>query len=315
MPALPVPGPGRTGEGGRTALKEEDMGLKIYLDGEFVPEEEAKISVFDHGLLYGDGVFEGIRIYRSRAFMLDEHLKRLYSGARVIRLDIPLSPEEMKEKVRETVRVNEITDGYVRLVVTRGKGDLGLSPWKCENPSIFIIAATIKIYPDEVYERGLKVVTVSTRRNNPDSLSPQIKSLNYLNHIMAHLEVVHAGADEGLMLNDQGYVTECVVDNFFIVQNGIILTPPTNAGALNGITRQAVFLLCGQLGMEIREENLSLVECYIADEAFLTGTAAEIAPITYIDDRPIGDGKPGALTKKLMGAFKELRENHGTPID
>jgi branched-chain amino acid aminotransferase len=221
----------------------------------------------------------------------------------------------MKERVRETVRVNDMTDGYVRLVVTRGKGDLGLSPIKCSDPSVFIIADTIKIYPDEVYEKGLKVVTVSTRRNNPDSLSPQIKSLNYLNHILAHLEVLHAGADEGLMLNDQGYVTECVVDNFFIVQDGRILTPPTNAGALNGITRQAVFHLCSQLGIDIKEDTLSLVECYIADEAFLTGTAAEIAPITYMDDRPIADGKPGPVTRKLMEAFKELRENYGTPID
>lgn len=289
--------------------------MKIYLDGEFVPEEEARISVFDHGLLYGDGVFEGIRIYNRRAFMLDEHLKRLYAGAKVIRLDIPLSADEIKERVRETARVNDITDGYVRLVVTRGKGDLGLSPMKCSNPSVFIIAATIKIYPDEVYEKGLKVVTVSTRRNNPDSLSPQIKSLNYLNHILAHLEVLHAGADEGLMLNDQGLVTECVVDNFFIVQDGVVLTPPTNAGALNGITRQAVFHLCAELGVEIKEDNLSLVECYIADESFLTGTAAEIAPITHIDDRPIGDGKPGPISIRLMHAFKEHRENYGTPID
>lgn len=291
------------------------MAQKVYLDGRFVDEEEAKISVFDHGLLYGDGVFEGIRIYNRRAFMLDEHLKRLFAGAKVIRLDIPLSADELKERVCEAARVNGITDGYVRLIVTRGKGDLGLSPMKCSNPSVIIIAATIKIYPDEVYEHGLKLVTVSTRRNNPDSLSPQIKSLNYLNHILAHLEVLHAGADEGLMLNDQGLVTECVVDNFFIVQDDVVLTPPTNSGALNGITRQAVIRLCGELGIGIREEGLSLVECYIADECFLTGTAAEIAPITHIDERPIGDGAPGPVTMRLMSAFKELRENFGTPID
>jgi len=291
------------------------MANKVFLDGRFVPEDEAKISVFDHGLLYGDGVFEGIRIYNRRAFMLEEHLKRLFAGARVIRLDIPLSAEELKERVCEAARVNGITDGYVRLVVTRGKGDLGLSPMKCSDPSVIIIADTIKIYPDEVYEKGLKVVTVSTRRNNPDSLSPQIKSLNYLNHILAHLEVLHAGADEGLMLNDQGLVTECVVDNFFIVENGAVLTPPTNSGALNGITRQAVFRLCEDLGIGIKEEGLSLVECYIADECFLTGTAAEIAPITHIDQRPIGDGTPGPVTAKLMAAFKQLRESEGTPID
>ncbi|MCJ7653264.1 MAG: branched-chain-amino-acid transaminase [Actinobacteria bacterium] len=291
------------------------MGLKIYLDGKFVSEEEAKISVFDHGLLYGDGVFEGIRVYNRKVFMLDEHLKRLYGGAKVIRLEIPISVEEMKERVCETVRVNGIDDGYVRLVVTRGRGDLGLSPTKCSNPSVFIIAATIKIYPDEVYRDGMKVVTVSTRRNNPDALSPQIKSLNYLNHVLAHLEVLHAGADEGLMLNDQGYVTECVVDNFFIVEEGVVKTPPTNAGALAGITRKAVFRLAPSVGIEIKEENLSLVECYMADECFLTGTAAEIAPITYIDERQIGDGRPGPITKKLMEEFRKFRGSYGTPID
>lgn len=291
------------------------MGLKIYIDGKFVNEEDARVSVFDHGLLYGDGIFEGIRVYNRRLFMIDEHLKRLYNGAKVIRLQIPMEPGEVKDRVRETVRLNDISDGYVRLVVTRGKGDLGLSPSKCADPNIIVIASTIKIYPDEVYKNGLKVVTVSTRRNNPDSLSPQIKSLNYLNHILAHLEVLHAGADEGLVLNDSGYVTECVVDNFFIVVNSVILTPPTNAGALNGITRLVVFNLAKEHNIEIREENLSLVECYTADEAFLTGTAAEVAPVTYIDERPVGDGKPGPVTARLMEAFKELKENYGTPID
>lgn len=291
------------------------MGLKIYLDGEFVPEEEAKVSVFDHGLLYGDGVFEGIRIYNRRVFMLDEHMDRLYKGARVIRLDIPLTIEEMKAKICETVRVNDLTDGYVRLLVTRGKGDLGLSPMKCANPSVVIIASTIKIYADEVYENGLRVITCSTRRNNPDSLSPQIKSLNYLNHIMAHLEVIHAGADEGLMLNSLGFVAECVVDNIFVVYKGVVVTPPTNAGALRGVTRDVVFRLCIENGIEILEQDLSLVECYMVDECFLTGTAAEVAPITYIDDRPIGDARPGPVTKKLMEAFKVLKDNSGTPID
>jgi len=291
------------------------MGLKVYIDGEFLDEKEAKISVFDHGLLYGDGVFEGIRVYNRRIFMLEDHLRRLYNGARVIMLEIPLSEEELIEKIREAVRINDISDGYVRLLITRGKGDLGLSPRSCGKPSVVIIASTIKIYPDEVYEKGLKVVTVSTRRNNPDSLSPQVKSLNYLNHILAHLEVLASGADEGLMLNSQGYVTECVVDNIFVVSGGVILTPPTNAGALDGITRKAVFRLCAQEGIEIRESDLSLVECYMADECFLTGTAAEIAPITYIDERPIGNGIPGPVTKKLMSAFKVYRENYGTPID
>lgn len=292
------------------------MGLQIYVDGKFVPEDEAKVSVFDHGLLYGDGVFEGIRVYNRRVFMLDAHLKRLYNGAKVIRLEIPLGVEELKAKVCEAVRVNDITDGYVRLVVTRGKGDLGLSPSKTANPNVIIIASTIKIYPDEVYQHGLKLVTVSTRRNNPDSLSPQIKSLNYLNHILAHLEVLHAGADEGLVLNDSGYITECVVDNFFVVLDGEVMTPPTNSGALNGITRMVVFKLCKGLGISIREEQLSLVECYTADECFLTGTAAEIAPVTYIDDRPIGpDGRPGPVTVSLMKAFRQFTEKEGTAVD
>lgn len=292
------------------------MGLEIYIDGKFVPEEEAKVSVFDHGLLYGDGLFEGIRVYNREVFMLEAHLKRLYNGAKVIRLEIPLSPEELGKKVCETVKLNGISDGYVRLVVTRGKGDLGLSPSKTVDPNVIIIASTIKIYPDEVYQNGLKLVTVSTRRNNPDSLSPQIKSLNYLNHILAHLEVLHAGADEGLVLNDSGYVTECVVDNFFVVLDGAVITPPTNSGALNGITRLVVFELCKDLGIEIREEQLSLVECYTADECFLTGTAAEIAPVTYLDDRPVGvDGTPRPVTVKLMKAFKEFTKTHGTPID
>jgi len=290
------------------------MGLKIYVGGEFVDEDDAKVSVFDHGLLYGDGVFEGIRVYDSNVFMLDAHLKRLYNGAKVIRLAIPMEPEDLNAKVCETVKVNGITNGYVRLVVTRGKGDLGLSPTKCANPNVIIIASTIKIYPDEVYEQGLRLVTVSTRRSNPDALSPQIKSLNYLNHILAHLEVLHAGADEGLVLNDSGYITECVVDNFFVVLDGAVITPPTNTGALKGITRMVVFQICGELGIPIREEQLSLVECYTSDECFLTGTAAEIAPVTHIDDRPIADGKPGPVTVRLMKEFKEFTRGHGTPV-
>ncbi len=290
------------------------MGLTIYMDGRFVPEEDARVSVFDHGLLYGDGVFEGIRVYDRNVFMLDAHLKRLFNGARVIRLNIPMTPVELGDVVCETVKRNNITDGYVRLVVTRGKGDLGLSPSKCANPRVRVLGWTIKITPDEVYEHGLKLVTVWTRRSNPDALSPQIKSLNYLNHILAHLEVLHAGADEGLVLNDSGYITECVVDNFFIVIDGRVITPPTNSGALNGITRQVVFQICGELGVEIREEQLSLVECYTSDECFLTGTAAEIAPVTYIDDRPIADGLPGPVTVKLMKEFKEFTKGHGTVV-
>lgn len=288
------------------------MGLQVYVNGSFYPEDEASISVFDHGLLYGDGIFEGIRIYNKRIFMLDAHLERLYSNARVICLEIPMTMEELSEKVCETVRVNGLTDGYIRLIVTRGKGDLGLSPSKTETPSIIIIADTINIYPPEVYNKGLNIITTSTRRINPDALSPQVKSLNYLNHVMAHLEVYNAGADEGLVLNSNGYVTECIVDNFFIVRDGAVVTPPTNQGALNGITRKVIFLLCERHGIEIREEQLSLVDCYTADEAFLTGTAAEVAPVTCIDNRPVADGLPGEVTTRLMKAFGEIIGEEGT---
>ncbi|MDD5447637.1 MAG: branched-chain-amino-acid transaminase [Actinomycetota bacterium] len=291
------------------------MGLQVFIDGSFFPEEEAKISVFDHGLLYGDGIFEGIRIYNRRLFMLEEHLDRLYSGAKVLKLEIPLEREELSERIRETARLNDLSEGYVRLVITRGKGDLGLSPLNCSNPSVIIIVSTIQIYPERVYTEGLHLVTTSTRRNNPDSLSPQIKSLNYLNHILAHFEVVQAGVDEGLVLNDSGYVAECIVDNFFSVKDGVIITPPTNAGALYGITRLVVFRLAEQLGIEIREENLSLVECYTSDECFLSGTAAEIAPVTHIDSRQVGDGRPGPVTKKLMEAFGDFKRVNGVPID
>lgn len=287
----------------------------IYLDGKFVPEEEAKISVFDHGLLYGDGVFEGIRIYNKRIFKLDEHLKRLYDGAKVIMLPIPLTFTELKEAVVETVRKNGLTDGYIRLVVTRGKGDLGLNPVKCPQPTIFIIAATIKIYPDEIYQEGMKVITVSTRRNLIEALNPRIKSLNYLNNILATLEVNRSDAQEGLMLNADGFVTECIVDNFFLVEKGIICTPPTSMGALKGITRDTVMELAAQAGFKVEEKILTLHDVYTADECFLTGTAAEIAPITNVDDRIINDGKPGPITKQLMATFKDYAHSTGTPID
>ncbi len=290
------------------------MGLSVFIDGEYLDEKDAKISVFDHGLLYGDGIFEGIRVYGKRVFMLEKHLDRLYNGAKVLRLDIPGSREELKENILETVRINDIEDGYIRLIVTRGVGDLGLSPTKCGRSSIIIIAATIKIYPDEVYEKGLKVVTVSTRRNLPHSLDPQIKSLNYLNHIMAHWEAHHYGADEGLVLNNLGFVAECIVDNIFIVENGRLLTPPTAMGALKGITRDVVIDIAEREGMEVSEKILTLVDCYIADECFLTGTAAEVAPITHIDERPVGDGSPGPVTKKLMQVFKELTKTTGVPV-
>ena len=289
--------------------------MQIYMNGDYLEEAGAKISVFDHGLLYGDGIFEGIRIYNKRVFKLDEHLKRLYDSAKVILLSIPLSLAEMRAAVIETVRRNELTDGYVRLVVTRGKGDLGLNPAKCPRPTIFIIAATIKIYPDEIYKKGMKVVTVSTRRNMIEALNPRIKSLNYLNNIMATLEVNRTDAQEGLMLNSEGYVTECIVDNFFLIDGGVIFTPPTSTGALKGITRDTVMELAREAGYVVEEKMLTLHDIYVAEEAFLTGTAAEVAPITSVDERLIGNGKPGPITVQLIKRFREYSQNNGTPVE
>ncbi len=289
--------------------------MQIYMNGDYLEEAGAKISVFDHGLLYGDGIFEGIRIYNKRVFKLDEHLKRLYDSAKVILLSIPLSLAEMRAAVIETVRRNELTDGYVRLVVTRGKGDLGLNPAKCPRPTIFIIAATIKIYPDEIYKKGMKVVTVSTRRNMIEALNPRIKSLNYLNNIMATLEVNRTDAQEGLMLNSEGYVTECIVDNFFLIDGGVIFTPPTSTGALKGITRDTVMELAREAGYVVEEKMLTLHDIYVAEEAFLTGTAAEVAPITSVDERLIGNGKPGPITVQLIKRDREYSQNNGTPVE
>ena len=288
--------------------------MQIYIDGQYLDENNAKISVFDHGLLYGDGVFEGIRIYNKRVFKLDEHLKRLYGGAKVIMLDVPLSVEKMREAVIETVRRNDLSDGYVRLVVTRGRGDLGLNPVKCPKPTVIIIADTIKIYPDEIYQNGMKVVTVSTRRNMIEALNPRIKSLNYLNNIMATLEVNRTDAQEGLMLNADGFVTECIVDNFFLVDQGIVLTPPTSMGALKGITRDTVVELAREAGYKVEEKILTLHDVYVADESFLTGTAAEIAPICCVDERLINDGKPGPVTLDLMRLFKEYAHSNGAEV-
>lgn len=286
--------------------------MEIYLDGEFVSEDQAKISVFDHGLLYGDGIFEGIRIYNRRIFKLDEHLDRLYGGAKAILLDVPLEVDQLKEAVVETARRNDLTDGYIRLVVTRGLGDLGLNPTKCPKPTIFIIASTIKIYPDEIYHKGMKVVTVSTRRNLIEALNPRIKSLNYLNNVLATLEVNRVDAQEGLMLNADGYITECIVDNFFLVDKGVIATPPTSVGALKGVTRDTVMELAVEAGYDVEERIMTLHDVYIADENFLTGTAAEIAPITTVDDRPIGTGEPGPITTDLMTRFHSLVRSSGT---
>ncbi|MCG0277193.1 MAG: branched-chain-amino-acid transaminase [Thermanaeromonas sp.] len=290
------------------------MGLIIYLDGKFVNEEEAKVSVFDHGLLYGDGVFEGIRAYHGRVFKLKEHIQRLYESARHIALDPGITQEQMMDIVLETCRRNNLKDAYIRLVVTRGRGDLGLDPRKCPKPFIFCIAAGIQLYPEELYERGLELVTVGTRRNAPDALDPRIKSLNYLNNILAKIEATKAGAPEGLMLNKEGYVAEATGDNIFIVKNGCLYTPPSHIGLLEGITRNTVLDLAKKLGIPAAEKVFTRHDVYTADECFLTGTAAEVIPVSHLDSRPIGDGRPGPITRKLISAFRELTKVDGPEI-
>jgi branched-chain amino acid aminotransferase len=288
--------------------------MKIYLNGKLVPKEEAAVSVFDHGLLYGDGVFEGIRFYGGRVFRLEEHIDRLYKSARAIALDIAMTPDEMSRAVVQTIAANGLTDGYVRLVVTRGEGSLGLSPRSCPKPTIFIIASTITLYPEEMYKNGLKLVTCATRRIAHGALSPMVKSLNYLNNIMAKIEAEQAGAGEGLMLNEQGYVAECTGDNVFVVKNGAITTPPISAGALAGVTRAVVFEMAAELGIPMAERDITRYDIYTADECFLTGTAAEIIPAVVLDSRPVNDGKPGPVTGRLIKRFHELTASTGTPI-
>ena len=288
--------------------------MQIYIDGGFYPESEAKVSVFDHGLLYGDGVFEGIRFYNNKVFHLEEHMERLYKSAAAIALDIPLDQAALTEALLETIRRNELTDGYVRLVITRGKGDLGLSPWNCPKPSIIIIAAKITLYPAESYEKGLKVVTCATRRIAHGALSPMVKSLNYLNNIMAKIEASHAGAGEGLMLNEQGLVAECTGDNIFLVSGGRITTPPISSGALAGVTRAVAIGIASELGIEVSEPQTTRYDIYTADECFLTGTAAEIIPAVELDSRPIGNGKPGPMTQRFIARYRELTRTEGTPI-
>ncbi|MFZ9920259.1 MAG: branched-chain-amino-acid transaminase [Terrimicrobiaceae bacterium] len=288
--------------------------MKIYIDGEFYDKENAKISVFDHGLLYGDGVFEGIRFYKGRVFRLEEHIDRLFDSARAIALNIGLEKSAVIEATLETIRQNNLQDGYIRLVVTRGVGDLGLNPMLCPKASMFIIASKITLYPAEKYENGLDVVTCSTRRIPHGALSPMVKSLNYLNNVMAKIEAQNAGAGEGLMLNEQGFVSECTGDNIFIIKNGVISTPPIAAGALAGVTRAVVFELAAELGIPIREPMMTRYDIFTADECFLTGTAAEVIPAVKLDTRLIGDGKPGPMTRQLIGRFRELTATTGTPI-
>jgi branched-chain amino acid aminotransferase len=290
-----------------------DEDLLVYIDGEFVPASQAKISVFDHGFLYGDGVFEGIRAYNGRVFKLKEHIDRLYDSAKAIDLQIPISKEEFMEIILETLRRNKLRDAYIRPIVTRGIGDLGLDPRICKNPSIIVIAQPWGRLYGDLYEKGLRAVTVSVRRNAIDSLPPNIKSLNYLNNILAKIEANAKGGDEAIFLDHNGYVSEGSGDNIFIVKNGEIITPPT-INNLRGITREVVIELIKKLGIPFKEANISLYDLYTADEIFVTGTAAEICPITWIDGRIVGDGKPGKITKMLMEEFRKLTETEGVPI-
>ncbi len=290
------------------------MAQLIYMDGELVERDEAKVSVYDHGLLYGDGVFEGTRVYHGRIFRLEDHIKRLQRSARAIMLDIPYSTDELIESHVETCRANDIQDGYIRTVVTRGVGDLGLDPRKCPEPSLIIIAANIQLYPEELYETGLPLITCSTRRNSPSSLDPGIKSLNYLNNILAKIECIQADVQEGIMLTNNGMVSECTGDNLFLVCDGEIVTPPNAAGILDGITRDAVIGLAKDEGLAVSEELFPITRVYTADECFLTGTAAELVPVIEVDGRIIGDGKPGAVTKRLLNRFRDLTRSEGTPI-
>ncbi len=286
----------------------------VYIDGDFFAEGEAKISVFDHGLLYGDGIFEGIRFYNGRVFRLDEHIERLWDSARSICLEIPMSRREMNTALLETIRKNDLRDGYVRLIVTRGVGNLGLNPAQCKRPSIIIIVATIALYPEEMYRKGLTVVTCATRRTNPSALNPAVKSLNYLNNVMARIEANLAGADEALMLNDQGNVAECTADNIFVIKRGEIFTPPITAGALRGITRATVFDIAAELGLKITATDITRHDVFVADECFLTGTAAEVIPVIKADGRVIGTGKPGTITLRVIARFREIVRETGTPI-
>ncbi len=288
--------------------------MLICLNGKFVPKEKAVVSVFDHGLLYGDGVFEGIRSYKGRLFKLDEHVDRLYDSAKALTLKIPVTKEKMKAEIILSVRKNKLKDAYVRVVVTRGPGDLGLNPTKCPRAFYFIIAASISLYPEKFYAKGLPVIVTSTRRNTPDALSPRVKSLNYLNNILGKLEANNYGVLEAVMLNREGYVAECTADNIFIVSKGVLITPPTYCGALDGITRAIVLELAGGMGIKTKEVPFTACDLYVADEVFLTGTAAEIMPISSVDARKIGTGKPGPVTVALLEKYKQITRTEGTEV-
>ena len=282
------------------------MSLKIYINGEFFNKEDAKISVYDHGLLYGDGVFEGIRSYSGKVFRMDEHLERLWNSAKAIWLEIPMSQPEMSKAIYDTLATNGITDGYIRVVVTRGVGTLGLDPNRCDRPQVIVIADKIALYPEELYQKGLEIITVSVARTHPAALSPRIKSLNYLNNILAKIEGIQGGCIEALMLNHKGEIAECTGDNIFLIRKGRLLTPPIDAGILEGVTRDTVIGLARDQGIEVCEIPLTKHDVYIADECFLTGTAAEVVPVVKVDSRTIGEGTPGPITRDLMARFHEL---------
>ncbi|MCI0744541.1 MAG: branched-chain-amino-acid transaminase [Verrucomicrobia subdivision 3 bacterium] len=288
--------------------------MKIYIDGKYFDERNAKISVFDHGLLYGDGIFEGIRAYNSRVFKLKEHIDRLFYSAKAILLTIPMSHAEVMAAVVETCRQNKLRDGYIRLVVTRGVGGLGLNPNRCKKPSVIVIADKIQLYPPEYYERGLEIITVPTVRNLHSALNPAIKSLNYLNNILAKIEANNGGCEEAIMLNAEGFVSECTGDNVFIIKNGEIFTPPLYAGALYGITRSVVIEMARENSISVSEPNLTRYDLFNADECFLTGTGAELIPVVKIDGRTIGTGKPGPITNSLVAKYKALTRVSGEPI-
>ena len=287
--------------------------MKVFISGKLYEEEDASISVFDHGLLYGDGVFEGIRIYNKRIFLLNEHIDRLFNSAKAIALDIPVSKEELCNNVIETCKANDIEDGYIRLVITRGKGTLGLNPYLCSKPEIIIITAKIQLYPEELYRDGLKIVTVGTVRNHPEAINPKIKSLNYLNNVLAKIEAINSGCLECIMLNHKGEVCEASGDNIFLVSNNIIKTPSVNSGALVGLTRNKVIEISRNNEFKVSEESISRYDLYTADEVFLTGTAAEIISVVEIDKRKIGNGKPGKITKQLSELYSDYTSNSGIP--
>ena len=288
--------------------------MKVFIDGKYHDEADAKVSVFDHGLLYGDGVFEGIRAYNGRVFKLKEHIDRLFCSAKAILLDIPMSHAEVMKATVDTCRENNLRDGYIRLVVTRGIGTLGLNPNRCKRGAVIIIADKIQVYPKEMYDNGMAIVTVATTRNLHSALNPAIKSLNYLNNILAKIEANNAGVEEAIMLNSEGFVAECTADNLFLVKGNDLLTPPLSAGALYGITRGTVMDLGRAMGLQVSEPNLTRYDVFNADECFLTGTGAELIPVTKVDGRVIGAGKPGPVTRKLVEKYHQLTNSTGEPI-